>query len=83
MNVKKLVEIDLPNIKKLLESQNKLSLAHDIETAIEVINRQQTTTEDTLKNIMSALQVKNNFSQEDLFEHCNKALNNAEKSLKS
>jgi hypothetical protein len=82
MNIKKLVKIELPRIRLMLESENKLSLAHDIETAIEIINEQRINTEESLSNIMSALQANPNCSQKELFECCANAFAIAEKALK-
>jgi hypothetical protein len=81
MNRNQLIKVDLPLIKNLLEKQGRLSMAHDIETAIETIDEQYVDTEESLSKIMDALHANKNCSQEELFECCAKAFEIAEKSL--
>jgi hypothetical protein len=83
MNSKQIVETDLPQIIKMLELENKLSLAHVIETAIEIIAQQKSYTEASLTNIMSTLAANPNCSQKELFECCASAFSVAEKALKA
>jgi hypothetical protein len=82
INSNQLVGTELPAIKKMLESSGKLTLAHDIETAIETINEQFENADTALGDIMSALQANPQCSQQELFECCANAFQIAEKARK-
>jgi hypothetical protein len=81
MNKKQMITESLPAISKMLTAQKKLTLAHDIETAIEMFNEQRISTNDTLRDIMRALQSNPHCSQQMLFECCANAFAIAEKAM--